>query len=262
MKIFHRGKHSLVRFELQRVMALMGEIMELNHHVCAFADSAAIRYLIAYVASRIIVNPAAYTAVDKAESGPEQVQAINASSPDIFGQEAKKLGALVYRLRLRQHEEGRLHCRRQPQLAKDRWPNQACRRTCAASRWHRQPHISDQLSLWCPRWQLCYDHVALRHRTRCSQNRRRSMLRPDLGRVACRRHSTGHLPLSARGAGNFPFDFYYLAAGGLTTWHAYAQTCVRAAIGPQAAFSTRSTGSAVSSTCCNGYCDQGSLTHA
>lgn len=291
MKILLRGKHGLVRFELQRAMVLMGEIMDVNHHVFDFADSAAIRYLIAYVASQIIGNPAAYTAVDKAESEPELVQAINSSSPDIFGQEAKKLGALVRRLSLRQHKAGRLHRRGQPQIAKDRWPDQAGRRTCAASRRHRQPDLSGQLSLWCPWRQLCYYHVALRHRTRCSQYRRRSMLRLDLGSVACRRHSAGYLPLPVRGAGTFPSDIYHLVAGGLITLHVYAQTCVRAAeaaakrlkvrgddishchhrfpllshgrptrTSPPSACKpplncTRSTGGAVSSTCCKKYCD-------
>lgn len=95
MKILLTGKHGQVGFELQRALAPLGEIVAVDHHDCDLADPAAIRSLVAEVAPQIIVNPAAYTAVDKAESEPELAQAINASAPGILGEEAKKLGALV-----------------------------------------------------------------------------------------------------------------------------------------------------------------------
>jgi dTDP-4-dehydrorhamnose reductase len=59
------------------------------------ADPASIRACVQAIKPRWIVNPAAYTAVDKAESEPELAHAINAIAPGILGEEAAKIGATV-----------------------------------------------------------------------------------------------------------------------------------------------------------------------
>jgi dTDP-4-dehydrorhamnose reductase len=59
------------------------------------ADADSIRALIRATKPRWILNPAAYTAVDKAESEPALANAINAEAPRILGEEARKLGAAV-----------------------------------------------------------------------------------------------------------------------------------------------------------------------
>jgi dTDP-4-dehydrorhamnose reductase len=59
------------------------------------ADEAAIRKYVRRVRPRWIVNPAAYTAVDKAESEPELAEAINAMAPRVLGEEAERLGVPV-----------------------------------------------------------------------------------------------------------------------------------------------------------------------
>jgi dTDP-4-dehydrorhamnose reductase len=58
-------------------------------------DFAALRAFVADVKPDIILNPAAYTAVDKAESEPDLAHAINAEAPRVLAEEAKKLGALL-----------------------------------------------------------------------------------------------------------------------------------------------------------------------
>jgi dTDP-4-dehydrorhamnose reductase len=58
-------------------------------------DEAAIRKYVRRVRPRWIVNPAAYTAVDKAESEPELAEAINAMAPRVLGEEAERLGVPV-----------------------------------------------------------------------------------------------------------------------------------------------------------------------
>ncbi len=55
----------------------------------------AIRRLVDTVRPDVIVNPAAHTAVDKAESEPALAQAINGVAPGVFGEEASRIGALV-----------------------------------------------------------------------------------------------------------------------------------------------------------------------
>lgn len=68
------------------------------------ADPASITGTIDRAAPRVIVNAAAYTAVDKAESEPELARAINAVAPGIIGTAARRHGArvdpLLHRLRL------------------------------------------------------------------------------------------------------------------------------------------------------------------
>jgi dTDP-4-dehydrorhamnose reductase len=95
MKILLTGKNGQVGFELQRTLAPLGEVHAVDVAECNLADENAIRQLVQTVKPDLIVNPAAYTAVDKAESEPELAAAINTRAPKIFGEEAAKLGAWV-----------------------------------------------------------------------------------------------------------------------------------------------------------------------
>lgn len=95
MKILLTGKNGQVGFELQRALAPLGEIHAVDVAECNLADEHAIRELVQSVRPDVIVNPAAYTAVDRAEVEPEVARAINSMAPGIFGEEAKKLGSWV-----------------------------------------------------------------------------------------------------------------------------------------------------------------------
>ncbi|MEW6292099.1 MAG: dTDP-4-dehydrorhamnose reductase [Pseudomonadota bacterium] len=95
MRILLTGKNGQVGFELQRALAPLGEIVAVDQSDCDLADAAAIRRLVAATQPGIIVNPAAYTAVDKAESDRSRAQAVNGIAPGVFGAEAARLGALV-----------------------------------------------------------------------------------------------------------------------------------------------------------------------
>ena len=95
MKILLTGKHGQVGFELQRALAPLGEVCAVDQAECDLADAIAIRELVRSFKPNLIVNPAAYTAVDKAESEPELAYAINTVAPGVLGEEATKLGAWV-----------------------------------------------------------------------------------------------------------------------------------------------------------------------
>jgi dTDP-4-dehydrorhamnose reductase len=95
MKILLTGKNGQVGFELQRSLAPLGAIHAVDVDECNLADEQAIRQLVQSVRPDVIVNPAAYTAVDKAELEPGLAQAINARAPGVLGEEAQKIGALV-----------------------------------------------------------------------------------------------------------------------------------------------------------------------
>jgi dTDP-4-dehydrorhamnose reductase len=95
MKILLTGKNGQIGFELQRSLAPLGEVFAVGSAECDLADPAAIRTLVGEVGPDVILNPAAYTAVDKAENEPERARAVNAIAPAIFGEEAARRGALV-----------------------------------------------------------------------------------------------------------------------------------------------------------------------
>ena len=95
MRILLTGKNGQVGFELQRALAPLGEVIAVDQTECNLADQDAVRSLVGEIRPDIIVNPAAYTAVDKAESEPEIAFAINGMAPRVLGEEAAKINALV-----------------------------------------------------------------------------------------------------------------------------------------------------------------------
>ena len=95
MKILLTGKNGQVGFELQRALAPLGEVVAVDQAECDLADADSIRALVRQVRPEIIVNPAAYTAVDKAEADRDTAFAVNAKAPAVFAEEAARLDALL-----------------------------------------------------------------------------------------------------------------------------------------------------------------------
>jgi dTDP-4-dehydrorhamnose reductase len=89
------GASGQVGWELRRTLGALGEIVALDSRAMNLADAAAVREKVREVAPRIIVNPAAYTAVDRAESEPDLARAVNAVAPGVLAEEAARLGALL-----------------------------------------------------------------------------------------------------------------------------------------------------------------------
>ena len=97
MKILLFGKNGQVGWELQRSLAPLGELIALSSSSEEFCgdltDFSGIQQTLQQISPDIIVNAAAYTAVDKAESEPERAYALNAQAPAVLAQEAKRLNA-------------------------------------------------------------------------------------------------------------------------------------------------------------------------
>ena len=95
MRILLFGKGGQVGWELQRSLAPLGELIALDtdsQQPCGdFTRLEDIAQTVRAIAPDVIVNAAAYTAVDKAESEPELVRTINALAPGILAREARKL---------------------------------------------------------------------------------------------------------------------------------------------------------------------------
>lgn len=234
MKILLTGKQGQVGFELQRALAPLGEIVAVDYAECDLANAQAIRALVRAVQPDVIVNPAAYTAVDKAESEPQLAQAVNAAAPGILGEEAARIDALVVHYSTDYVFDG----------CKDGW--------------HSEDDIPNPQSVY-GKTKLAGEYAltdsGARHlifRTSWvfgahGGNFAKTMLRLASERSSMKVVADQHgAPTSAAlladvtsqvlgqyassGKEKFPFGLYHLVAGGVTTWHAYAQVVVQSAL--------------------------------
>jgi dTDP-4-dehydrorhamnose reductase len=95
MKILLLGKNGQVGWELRRALAPLAVVVAVDYPEINFADTPALRQFVAETHPDVIVNAAAYTAVDKAETETELCRQINAVAPGVLAEEAKKAGALM-----------------------------------------------------------------------------------------------------------------------------------------------------------------------
>lgn len=94
-KILLTGKNGQVGWELQRALASLGHVIAVGHREMDLADPDSIRKTLRDVRPGLIVNAAAYTAVDKAESEPDLAMAVNGVAPGIMAEEARRLDAAI-----------------------------------------------------------------------------------------------------------------------------------------------------------------------
>lgn len=93
-KILLTGVNGQVGHALQQKLSHY-QVFALNREQLDLSDKDAIRRVVQAVKPDLIINPAAYTAVDKAESEPDLAYAINAIAPQILAEEATKLNAAL-----------------------------------------------------------------------------------------------------------------------------------------------------------------------
>jgi dTDP-4-dehydrorhamnose reductase len=95
MKILITGKNGQVGYELERSLQGLGSIWATDRAELDLSNFDSIRAGISGFKPDLIINAAAYTAVDKAESEPELAMRINAEAPGIIAEEARKVGAML-----------------------------------------------------------------------------------------------------------------------------------------------------------------------
>ena len=97
MNILLLGKGGQVGWELQRSLSVLGQVTALDfdstEHCGDFSNPAGLADTVRALRPDIIVNAAAHTAVDKAESEPDLARTLNATAPSVLAQEAARLGA-------------------------------------------------------------------------------------------------------------------------------------------------------------------------
>lgn len=95
MKILLLGKNGQVGWELQRALAPLGALTALDSSQADFTQPDQVASLVRQLQPEVIVNAAAHTAVDKAESEPDRARLINAMTPGAIASEAARLNALM-----------------------------------------------------------------------------------------------------------------------------------------------------------------------
>ncbi len=234
-RILLTGKNGQVGFELQRALAPLGEVIAVGTADCDLSDANAIRGLMQRVQPQLVVNPAAYTAVDKAESDADKARAVNAVAPGVLGEEASRLGASVIHYSTDYVYDG----------SKDGLYTESD--PVSPQSVYGQTKLDGERALQAatPR------HVILRTSWVVGAhggNFAKTMLRlagdrDELKVVADQFGAptsasliadvTAHIArqMLRDGADGFPFGVYHLAAAGETSWHAYAQYVIGEAIG-------------------------------
>lgn len=89
------GKIGQVGFELRRTIAALGRVTAVDYPDIDLTDPASVRRWVREVQPSVIINAAAYTAVDKAETEFERANQINGIAPGVIANEAKAVGALL-----------------------------------------------------------------------------------------------------------------------------------------------------------------------
>jgi dTDP-4-dehydrorhamnose reductase len=93
MKILLLGKDGQVGWELQRSLAPLGELVAWGRHEADFLQPETLRAQVRSLRPGLIVNAAAYTAVDRAEGDEAAARLVNAVAPGVLAEEAQSCGA-------------------------------------------------------------------------------------------------------------------------------------------------------------------------
>ena len=94
MRILLTGANGQLGKDLLPLLREQGEVVAASRAECDLSSADAIRKLVAEVRPSVIVNPAAYTAVNEAEAHSDLAYAINSAAAGILAEEARRSGAM------------------------------------------------------------------------------------------------------------------------------------------------------------------------
>lgn len=227
------GKNGQLGFELQRSLAALGEVVATGSADCDLADAAAVRALVRSVRPRIIVNAAAYTAVDKAETDIDKAIAVNAHAPRLLGEEAARIGAWMIHYSTGYVFDGKSSS---PYVETDVTnPLGVYGRSKLEGERGLQATLQQHLILRTS-WVLGAhgDNFAKTMLRLASEHDRLDVVADQWGAPTSAillADMTAQLirQVHMDGETNFPFGLYHLTASGETNWHGYARFVIAAA---------------------------------
>jgi dTDP-4-dehydrorhamnose reductase len=234
MKLLLTGCSGQLGFELQRSLAPLAELVAIDLDDCDLSSESDLRAFIQTMKPDGIINPAAYTAVDKAENDSMLARKVNADAPRIMGEEAAKLGAFVFHYSTDYVFEGvgeqfykesdatnpqnvYGQTKRDGELALQQSCQQSLiMRTSWVVGAHGGNFAKTMLRLAAERESLSV--VADQYGAPTSAALLADVTAQLVGRI------------KQQGVQGFPFGLYHVVASGVTNWHAYAQFVIAEAI--------------------------------
>lgn len=227
MRILLTGANGQLGHELQRWLAPLGSLVACTRADCDLERPDQLREVIRRVAPAIIVNPAAYTAVDRAESEPARAAAVNRDAVVVLAEEAKRIGATIIHYSTDYVFDGSKAGWYGEDDApaplgvygRTKWEGEAALRASGV------PHLILRTSWVVGTHGANFARTMLRLATTNETLRvvadqigapTSTPLISEVTAVLVRR-------LAAEGADRFPFGTYHLAAAGETSWHDYAR---------------------------------------
>lgn len=239
------GANGQVGWELTRTLMPLGAVIALERNQCDLAHPELIEALIESVAPDVIVNAAAYTAVDKAEQEPGLAMTINAEAPAKLAAAARRRGALLVHYSTDYVFDG---TKTSPYLEGDSpRPASAYGRTKLAGEEAIRSSGADHLVLRTSWVYAARGKNFLRTILRLASER--DTLRivadqfgaPTWARLVAEVTALMlHQEIACRNGGTFKSGLFHLAAAGDTSWHAFAGAIVDGARARGAALTCRS----------------------
>lgn len=227
MRILLTGANGQLGHELQRWLAPLGSLVACTRADCDLERPDQLREVIRRVAPAIIVNPAAYTAVDRAESEPARAAAVNRDAVVVLAEEAKRIGATIIHYSTDYVFDGsKVGWYGEDDApaplgvyGRTKWEGEAALRASGV------PHLILRTS-----W-VVGTHGANFARTMLRLATTNETLRVVADQIGAPTSTplisevTAALVrrLAAEGADRFPLGTYHLAAAGETSWHDYAR---------------------------------------
>ncbi|MGE8363294.1 dTDP-4-dehydrorhamnose reductase [Cupriavidus sp.] len=226
------GSNGQVGFELRRSLAPLGNVIALDRAACDLSRPDTLRQLIRQYRPDVIVNPAAYTAVDKAETDADTAFAVNGAAAGVLAEEAKALGSLLVHYSTDYVFDGR---KAGPYVELDAVDPQSI---YGKSKLAGEQAIaaSGATALVLRTCWVAGAHGGNFAKTMLKLGRERDSLRVIADQFGAPTTAALIADVTAQIiarhwlAGDraaFPAGIYHLAAGGETTWHAYATEVLR-----------------------------------
>jgi dTDP-4-dehydrorhamnose reductase len=238
-RILLLGKNGQVGWELQRSLGVLGEVIALDRSAANggysgdLSDLDALAQTVRQLRPQVIVNAAAYTAVDRAESEPELARRINFDAPSVLAQEASRIGAWLVHYSTDYVFDG---------SGTHRWQETDATGPLSV---YGQTKLQGEQALSAAAGRHLIFRTSWVYGTH-GQNFAKTMLKLAQERSALRvindqwgaptgadlladltAHALAQVLLDPAGAGKS--GIYHVAAGGETTWHGYAQAVLQLA---------------------------------
>lgn len=231
MKILLTGGNGQVGWELIRALLPLGEVIVTNRAQADLADLDNLRRTVQKYSADVIVNAAAYTAVDKAETEENLALRINAEAPGVLAEEAKKTGALLIHYSTDYVFDGT----KISAYAEDDAPNPV--NIYGQSKLTGEKAVQatgvDYLILRTSWVYAARGHNFLKSVLRLAAEREElNIVADQIGSPTWARliaETTAHVirqSMLERRSGGFDSGLYHLTSAGETSWHGFAQTIV------------------------------------